>query len=72
MRHGVYVGPVESLRGEKALLRESPGSKDDVEAQFDGRSYLSPYDPDQPRRGGWLLTVGWHTFKATDFEEDDQ
>lgn len=71
MRHGIYVGPIESLRGEGALLRESP-TKDGVEAQFDGRKDLPPHDVGQPKRSGALLTFGWHTFVATDFEEDGE
>ena len=63
MKHGYYVGPLEHLEGEPALLMKSekPGI---VLAQFDD---LDRFDGEKAPR----LAFGWHEFIEGDFEYDD-
>ena len=75
MRHATYVGPIEELRGQGALViadaaqctnppREPlpPGA---VLAQFD------QYDASAMRHDRQPLSHGWHAFPATSFRYDD-
>lgn len=60
IRAGTYVGKVERLRGERALVR--PGrTPDTVLAQFDSYGALL---------GDRILSYGWHTFPADAFDLD--
>ena len=58
-RFGVYVGPIEQLRGETAMLR-SDGKT--LWAEFDDFELCHP-------ETGAALGLGWHPFDEGDFQE---
>ncbi len=63
LRHAQYIGPIEALRGERALLKwpEWPEEFDNIEAQFDRLGL---------ENDGVDLSHGWHIFKPSEFELD--
>ena len=64
MRNGTYKGPIEKLRGERAILQTSP-AVDYVLAQFDKRGLVHGDPPLAVK-----LDTGWHRFPLTDFDVD--
>lgn len=58
MKYGRYVGDLEHLEGEGAIIMDH--SEDDLLAQFDNR---------EAYRDGVCLAYGWHRFAKQDFEE---
>lgn len=66
--HGIYVGPIEHLKGKTALLR--PLERTHVLAQFDDTT--ATREPELLARRPnliWALSLGygWHEFPAADF-----
>jgi len=64
MTHGEYIGPIEDLRGETALL-EMRGNM--LMAQFDRHTAIMPeghefVDP------GTKVAYGWHKFNKYDWK----
>ena len=74
MKHGTYVGPIAHLKGKTALLQPLPTAPWCVRAQFDDRELTMSQKPVPPQEfPGFSLDAlgfGWHTFQASDFEED--
>lgn len=61
--HAEYVGPVENLKGKRALVR--PTDKEQIiEAQFDKCPRHSRIED----CSGDCLTIGWHEFSTFDFK----
>ncbi len=60
LRHAEYAGPIEALKGERALLKwpERPEEFDFIEVQFDRLGL---------ENDGVDLSHGWHTFKLSEF-----
>lgn len=54
---GTYIGPVDELKNQTAILQEVPGS-DNVKAQFDDMDL--EYD-------GKMLGFDWHLFRRAQF-----
>ena len=62
VRRARYVGPLDHLRGETALLRDYDDDTR-VLAQFDR------LDPSLVSAAGELLCYNWHPFRKDEFEE---
>lgn len=60
MMHMMYTGPVEKLKGEKALIRAC--DRDMCFAQFDNRNLEIVKGEDTIKLG-----FGWHPFPRVDF-----
>ena len=59
MKHLIYDGGVEKLKGETALVRDNPESR--------SRMMLAQFDNFDRFSGG--LAHGWHRFYAHEFKE---
>lgn len=74
MDHAEYCGPLEQLRGKRALVQPDetyhfPLDRRTLRAQFDGNSdwRVGPKFKLKHPETGALLCVGWHTFPAAHF-----
>lgn len=75
MTIGTYMGPIEHLRGQKALLRRATHAT--VVAQFADcglrRDTAERFDPwsNEIKAVPWdALGYGWHAFPTSDFQID--
>jgi len=68
MNSGTYVGWIEHLRGERALLKPIRGKDHRVLVQFNNACSLSA--PDAYLDIGADLSTGWREFAASDFDID--
>lgn len=59
MKTGIYIGPVQQLQGENALLRPDEQQPRMVLAQFDRLDL---------EQNGAQLAFGWHLFERKDFQ----
>ena len=65
----IYIGPIEHLRGETALIRstgEEPAGV--VLAQFDRRGLTHSGKPTADGPLTKCLAYGWHSFPRSDFK----
>lgn len=60
---GIYIGPIEALRGQHALLRQE--EPDFLLAQFDDMNLSHP-------ETGEELWHHWHKFRLEEFRLDDR
>ncbi len=70
---GTYVGPIEHLKGKKALLQYRAAHPEDLFAQFDDRSlsYEGPpidWESDEDPVLAQALGFGWHAFPRNHFD----
>ena len=68
MRRAKYIGQIEALAGEPALVQEKPGAAT-VRAQFDRIGlYIDRSELQLPAPIYGHLALGWREFPTTDFE----
>ncbi|MHC4704035.1 MAG: hypothetical protein ACYTFQ_26035 [Planctomycetota bacterium] len=63
MQHATYIGPIEALQGETALILVRGAT---WMAQFDRHNVIMPAGSDRVKPGT-KLAFGWHTFSRYDW-----
>jgi len=74
MRHATYVGPLEQLREQRALIIDDPKDCTNPPGSFPAGYVLAQFDSIGLRLDlhGPQLGFGWHAFPAKHFRYDGE